>query len=79
MAVDVLTEVVIDRPLAEVAGYAGDPGNAPSWYVNIESVNWLTLGIGERPAEESGGGSRSARPRPECCSATGGNRPGSGG
>jgi len=53
MAVDVLTEVVIDRPPAEVAGYAGDPGNAPNWYVNIESVNWLTeppLKVGSRLA-----------------------------
>jgi hypothetical protein len=29
MAVDVLTEVVIDRPVREVVEYAGDPSNAP--------------------------------------------------
>ena len=40
MAVDVLTNVVIDRPCAEVARYAGHPDNAPSWYVNITSVEW---------------------------------------
>jgi uncharacterized protein YndB with AHSA1/START domain len=42
MPVDVTVETVIERPVAEVAAFAGDPGNAPSWYVNIESVNWLT-------------------------------------
>lgn len=29
MAVDVLVGTVIDRPVAEVAAYAGDPTNAP--------------------------------------------------
>jgi len=40
VAVDVLTEIVIDRPCAEVAGYAADPSHAPDWYANIESVRW---------------------------------------
>ena len=42
MAVDVLTEIVIGRPCAEVAGYAADPSHAPQWYANIESVRWQT-------------------------------------
>jgi hypothetical protein len=53
MPVDVLTEITIDRPCAVVAGFAGDPGNAPRWYVNIQSVEWKTappLTVGSRIA-----------------------------
>lgn len=39
-AVDV--ETVIDRPMEVVCAYAGDPTNAPEWYVNIRSVDWQT-------------------------------------
>jgi hypothetical protein len=42
MAVDVLTSIVIDRPREQVARFAGDPSNAPDWYVNIKSVEWRT-------------------------------------
>ena len=49
--VDVLTETVISRPVAEVAAFAGDPTNAPEWYVNIDSVEWQTpppVAVGSR-------------------------------
>jgi hypothetical protein len=33
---------VIDRPVEEVAAYAGDPTNATEWYANITSIEWRT-------------------------------------
>jgi hypothetical protein len=39
-AVDVLTEIVIERPRHYVAAYVSDPGNSTQWYVNIKAVQW---------------------------------------
>ena len=53
MSVDVRTEIEIDRPRAEVAGFAADPDNATAWYRNIEAVEWETpppLAVGSRVA-----------------------------
>jgi len=40
--VDVTVEAVIEAPREVVAAFAGDPGHAPEWYVNIRSVEWRT-------------------------------------
>jgi uncharacterized protein YndB with AHSA1/START domain len=53
MPVDVLTDIVIDRPRERVAGFAAEPTNAPRWYVNIRAVEWKsapTLRVGARMA-----------------------------
>ena len=42
---DVHTRIRINRPLSEVARFATDPDNAPLWYKNIRTVEWIS----ERP------------------------------
>jgi hypothetical protein len=51
--VDVITQIEMARPRADVAAYAADPDNATSWYVKIKSVEWRTpkpLQVGSRLA-----------------------------
>ncbi|MBF6335250.1 SRPBCC family protein [Nocardia abscessus] len=53
MAVDVLTEVTIDRSRELVAAYAADPAHAPAWYSRIRGVTCETeppLRVGTRAA-----------------------------
>ncbi|MBT5704946.1 SRPBCC family protein [bacterium] len=45
--VDVVTEMLIERPCRVVSDFAMDPDNVPRWYVNIKSVEWKT----SRPVE----------------------------
>lgn len=42
MDVDVSDRIVIERPIAEVATFAGDPSNAPTWYRRIDHAEWVT-------------------------------------
>ena len=51
--VDIVCELEIPRPRAEVAAYAADPDNTTSWYANIKAVEWETprpLAVGSRLA-----------------------------
>jgi uncharacterized membrane protein len=56
MAIDVQTEVEIERPREEVAAYASEPDNATAWYTRIGSARWETprpLAVGSRFAFEA--------------------------
>lgn len=40
--VDVEVQAVFSSSVEAVSSYACDPSHAPTWYVNIQSVEWLT-------------------------------------
>lgn len=40
--VNVVTEIIIDRPIEVVRAFSANPDNAPQWYRNIKSVVWKT-------------------------------------
>lgn len=42
MTLDVAEAVVIERPVDVVAGFAGDPLNAPRWWRHAASAEWRT-------------------------------------
>jgi len=42
MPVEVTVEIEIAAPVHRVAAFAGDPANAPRWYVNIEQATFET-------------------------------------
>lgn len=46
--VDVNTKITINREIGIVSEFAANPDNAPEWYVNIDSAEWLT----EPPVKE---------------------------
>jgi len=78
MSVDVQTEMVIDRSLDTVGRCAADPSNAPEWYVNIDSVEWMATpppAVGSRVAFVARILGRRSRPVRSCISETPSTRP----
>lgn len=49
--VQIITDIEIAAPIEKVAAFAADPDQAPKWYVNIKSVEWVTsrpLAVGSK-------------------------------
>lgn len=49
--VHIITQIDIDAPIEKVSTFAADPDQAPKWYINIKSVEWVTprpLAIGSK-------------------------------
>lgn len=66
MAVDVLTDTVIRRPIGDVAAYAANPDHVRDSYVNIKEVEWKTtppVAVGSRVAFVAQFLARRAAPR----------------
>lgn len=40
--VNVITAIIINKPIAGVSAYAVNPDHAPEWYQNIKTVEWKT-------------------------------------
>ena len=45
MAVDVESEILIERPPGIVSAYVSDPANAPSWHDHIKSAGWVGTAV----------------------------------
>ena len=55
MSVDVVTEIEIARPRAEVAAFAADPSHVTDWYAQIRSVESVKSQTGARRVPGTGG------------------------
>lgn len=53
--VDVVSRIILARSIDVVSAFAENPDNAPTWYVNIESVVWISSPPPSRPASNRSG------------------------